>query len=343
MVHVTFNEKVECHQYSPMPTQTELGTPDERGRTVLKYSTDFLKGLKTNPLSQICPDVVKTAIAEGKGWTGNDPFPVMVRQPPVPLGRSAQKSVFARPQNPPNPSKLASSNKSFDFFFKLLKRNSSNTGPMRRHEPYFPNNQTHFGGQSRNELFVPIEPIGSSRYTSQYTNQYRNYPNRNYVPETTNFPCNLLPDFAQQRYQKASEIKDANEDEAEPEWYRGGPTSPNDFIELHGFDGPGHQDSHNRNDQLGCVDGNVSGGAASSNSGSPPAKSTPAKVSFNVSNGEIFILSNLNAIFPLVEASFTKFPPFVSQTLNVTRDPMQDDRVAGKKIWTIVKTPGIRS
>lgn len=76
-------------------------------------------------------------------------------------------------------------------------------------------------------------------------------------------------------------------EEAEPEWYKEGPTSPNDFIELHGFDGP------TKSDQFGGVDGNTSGGGnsgASSNNSSPPAKSTPAKVTPSaVKNGKIFV------------------------------------------------------
>lgn len=139
-------------------------------------------------------------------------------------------------------------------------------------------------------MYEPIAPIGSNRYSTQS----RNYQGRNSLPDyADNFSSggNLLPDFALHRH----DMKKTNDDDAEPEWYRSGPTSPNDCIELHGFEGPGHQENpenHATNDQLGSVDGNISGGptsGASSNNGSPPAKSTPAKVTFCL-NGKIYAL-----------------------------------------------------
>ncbi len=155
---------------------------------------------------------------------------------------------------------------------------------MRRsYVPYFGNNQNNYGGCNSEEMNTPIEPVGSSRYTGQN----RNFQNRN-PDHADNFPfnSNLMPDFAQRFEQK----KNSNEED-EPEWFRAGPTSPNDCIDLHGFEGPSqdNHDNHTRNEQLGCVDGNISGGptsGASSNNGSPPAKSTPAKVTFNISKGK---------------------------------------------------------
>lgn len=285
MVHVTFNEKVECHQYSSSPTQTNSQSSkmnDSRnsvdevtsGQSDRKYTAEFMKGLKSVALSQVCPDVVKKAMADGKRWTKN-----------------GRKSVFYRPQQQQNSSNYLEKSYWIIDFIVDFKTIFNQLAMMRRPEPYFPNNQANYGGLSRDEM-QPIEPVGSSRYTSHY----RNYQNRNYMQDHSNnfaYGSNLLPDFAQNRFcHRTSETKISNEDGDEPEWYRGGPTSPNDCIELHGFDGPGNHenhDNHNRNDQFGCVDGNTSGGptsGASSNNGSPPAKSTPAKVSFSVSNGE---------------------------------------------------------
>lgn len=80
MVHVTFNEKVECHQYSP--THPEGSQPDDRNRPVevassseqrqsrLKYNMKFLKNLRDTSLSRGCPDVVKQGMEDGKGWAG---------------------------------------------------------------------------------------------------------------------------------------------------------------------------------------------------------------------------------------------------------------------------------
>lgn len=81
MVHVTFNEKVECHQYSP--THPEGIQPlDDRNRPVevasssvqrqssLKYNMKFLKNLRDTSLSRGCPDVVKRGMEDGKPWAG---------------------------------------------------------------------------------------------------------------------------------------------------------------------------------------------------------------------------------------------------------------------------------
>lgn len=98
---------------------------------------------------------------------------------------------------------------------------------------------------------------------------------------------NLYPEF-----RPSSDMRKTYEEAAEPQWFTNGPTSPNDCVELHGFEGPfnnENQDIYNKNDQLGCADGNTSGGptsGASSNNGSPPAKSTPAKVTLTSLNGK---------------------------------------------------------
>lgn len=252
--HVTFNENVECHQYSPtlagmqpncrndMMDSSSVRTPR------LKYTAEFLKGLQNADLSKTCPDAVKKGITDGKEWAGGLPQP-------FPMSRSTNRSVFSRPFNQPNYNRM-----------------------RRSYVPYFSNNQNNYS----EEMNAPIEAIGTSRYTTQNRNfQYRQQKSDNM--DNFGFNSNLMPDFARNCDQKK-----ATNEEDEPEWFRGGPTSRDDFIDLHGFEGP-HQDNpdnHTRNDQLGCVDGNISGGptsGASSNNGSPPAKSTPAKVTFNIS------------------------------------------------------------
>lgn len=148
---------------------------------------------------------------------------------------------------------------------------------------------------------MPLEPIGSNRFQS------RHYPNRSSFQDYGNIPNrNLLPEFAQRFDGRTSSgMKTSNDEDAEPEWYRGGPTSPNDFVELHGFEGPGDPENQ-ENDPLGYVDGNISGGptsGASSNNGSPPAKSTPAKNNLHGLNGEI-----LNLFF---YRNFVSYRPYI--------------------------------
>lgn len=147
------------------------------------------------------------------------------------------------------------------------------------------------GGYRENSVWTH-GPIGS-RYTRFHTNPSMGYGNdfvynKGYIP----------PDVAQRHNAKSPfDSKNSNEEEAIPEWYHQGPTSQNDFVELHGFDGPEMQEMHqhhNKNDQLGCADCNVSGGptsGSSSNNGSPPAKSTPAKVTFNGKNETLNLLN----------------------------------------------------
>lgn len=82
---------------------------------------------------------------------------------------------------------------------------------------------------------------------------------------------NLYPEYRP----ASSEMKKTYEEADEPQWYTHGPTSPNDCVDLHGFEGPlskENQDIYYKDDQLGCVDGNTSGGptsGASSNNGKP--------------------------------------------------------------------------
>lgn len=148
--------------------------------------------------------------------------------------------------------------------------------------PFYQNNSV---GSNRDGMFASLEPAGNYRFSGQSRYQQRNdytdhFANRN---QQTDNPL---------RYDVRQSSGVTNDEDAEPLWFSAGPTSPNDCIELHGFDGPEHQENregHPRNDQFGCVDGNISGGptsGASSNNGSPPAKSTPAKVTFM--NGKIY-------------------------------------------------------
>lgn len=107
MVHVTFNEKVECHQYSPIPTtHTEEMQPNHRnndrnpteeatsssvsGQSRIKYNLKFLMDLRESDLSKTCPDVIKKAIEENKGWTGSDPISTSSGRPIL------KGSVFSR-------------------------------------------------------------------------------------------------------------------------------------------------------------------------------------------------------------------------------------------------------
>lgn len=83
VVHVTFNEKVECHQYTPSPTLTEeilLTNRNDDNRTEevasaivperapLKYDPAFLRNLRKSPFAQLCPEAVKKGIEGGKEW-----------------------------------------------------------------------------------------------------------------------------------------------------------------------------------------------------------------------------------------------------------------------------------
>lgn len=112
-------------------------------------------------------------------------------------------------------------------------------------------------------MFAPLQAIGSRRGQSNNRNYGQDFFNRNL------------------------QTKKSNDEDGFPEWYTYGPTSMNDRIELVSFDED--LENHTRNDQLGCVDGNISIGptsGASSNNGSPPAKSTPAKVPHALPNGK---------------------------------------------------------
>lgn len=292
MVQVTFNEKVECHHYNPHPDGIQ---PHDRNQPVdsasssvqrqsrLHYNRRFLKNLRDAPLSRVCPDVVKKGEEEEKGWSRNAPDTV---EPSRPFNKG---TVFVRQPNSYN-------NSNYTRLPSYLCSRSQQTvfhlGQRRPLIPFFSNNQNNFAGYNRDDVFTPLEPIGSRRSGAA---QSKHYPSRNYAqdytPHFTN--RNLLPDFAQgYDGRTSSEMRRANDEETEPEWSRYGPTSPNDCIELHGFDGPGSQENHEnqpKNDHLGCIDGNISGGptsGASSNNGSPPAKSTPAKVTSASLNGK---------------------------------------------------------
>lgn len=134
--------------------------------------------------------------------------------------------------------------------------------------PFFQNQQFGYG----NDVFQPLQATGSRR---------GQYNNRNYGQDFLN--RNLQHDFAQTK-------KSNDDDGVIPEWFTYGPTSMNDRIELTAFDTREEDlENHARTDQLGCVDGNISIGptsGASSNNGSPPAKSTPAKVPHTLLNGK---------------------------------------------------------
>lgn len=105
MVHVTFNEKVECHQYTPAPTENTppanrnenmdrmevLASTNMQGQTRFSYDAQFLRSLKTNPLSNICPDVVKKGMEDGKSWADKNSW-------------FGSRSVFAKPLNTYNSS-----------------------------------------------------------------------------------------------------------------------------------------------------------------------------------------------------------------------------------------------
>lgn len=117
MVHVTFNEKVECHQYSPThPEEIQSNNRNDdvkhpagvtSSQSRLKYNIRFLKNLQNGPLSQACPDIVKKGIEEKQGWTGTEPLPpskafskrgnVFAQRPII-----NQNSVFHRPINNQN-------------------------------------------------------------------------------------------------------------------------------------------------------------------------------------------------------------------------------------------------
>lgn len=113
MVHVTFNEKVECHQYTPSPTIDEilatnrndnrnltgrLDSTNVQGRTRLNYNAAFLKALRNNPQSQICPDVVQKGVRDGKDWAQTTPDAVSSNPDWDGKNRwTANRSVFARP------------------------------------------------------------------------------------------------------------------------------------------------------------------------------------------------------------------------------------------------------
>lgn len=105
MVHVTFSEKVECHQYSPTGTHpsndtndnrnhAEVASSSARGQARVKYDRRFLKSLRKSPISQVCPEFVKKGIEENKSWTGSDPLP-------IPSGRAISKgnTFYRQPNN----------------------------------------------------------------------------------------------------------------------------------------------------------------------------------------------------------------------------------------------------
>ncbi|KAJ6632789.1 hypothetical protein Bhyg_17697 [Pseudolycoriella hygida] len=224
--------------------------------TNLKYNVDFLKRLRENPLSNVCPDVVKRGIKENKGWTGSGGG-VTDEEMNRPIIRNG--TVFMRQMNPYN---------------SRLRR------PL---VSFYKNNPTI--NDNNREMFKPIEPVGSSRFNPQS----KSFPTGNPMPELANNSQNrnAVPDFTQ-RYRVAKRTSEAKntledeKDEGEPEWYRSGPTSRNDCVDLHGFDNHANQENHAKNEQLGCADSNSSGGptsGASSNNVSPQpkAKSTPAK------------------------------------------------------------------
>lgn len=112
MVHVTFNEKVECHQYSPIPTHTEEMQSNNRnndrsdiegatsssvpGQSRIKYNITFLKDLRDSALSQACPDVVTKGIEGNKEWAGKEYFPLSSARPIL------KGSVFSRQPYPQN-------------------------------------------------------------------------------------------------------------------------------------------------------------------------------------------------------------------------------------------------
>lgn len=148
-------------------------------------------------------------------------------------------------------------------------------GPRRQLYPFYNNNQANFVGANRDEMFAPLEPVGRRRID---TNS-RNYHASNYEDHYQS--RNLMPEFGQRFDVRTSTEQNTNDEDAVPEWFNSGPTSRNDVIELHGFEGPGLNNENDKINPFGCVDGNTSGGGnsgASSNNGSPPAKSTPAKV-----------------------------------------------------------------
>ncbi len=94
--HVTFNENVECHQYSPTFAAMQPNLRNDSVRAPrLKYSVEFLKGLQNTAASKICPDAVQNGIREGKEWAGG-------YHQTFPMSRSTNRSVFSRPFNPPN-------------------------------------------------------------------------------------------------------------------------------------------------------------------------------------------------------------------------------------------------
>ncbi|KAG4066709.1 hypothetical protein HA402_007345 [Bradysia odoriphaga] len=257
MVHVTFNEKVECHQYSSTHTEDlpdddkddapDAGPSNVRAQSGPKYTAEFLKGLRYGPHTETCPDAIMNS---GIRKLATDAF-----------WNRTGKSVPSRQQYPQN--------------YRGQRRNPHQLTPF-----YSTYNQPNNGG-NRDWLNQPIEPIGSSHYTRRHF-AMAEYPdnfayNKNYI----------LSDGQHHNQKSASDSKSSNEEEALPLWVSEGPTSQTDYVELHGFEGPDMQEHHehnNRNDLLACVDCNVSGGptsGTSSNNGSPPAKSTPAKVTFN--------------------------------------------------------------
>lgn len=290
MVHVTFNEKVECHQYSSAHTETQ---PNNRhddkndatnavpssvgGKLPPRYTAEFLKGLRYGPHTQTCPVAL---INSGLRKDAVEPF------------SSRFKSVHSRLSTYlPNSSNFSKKNLFWSTFLKQTRKFITGGQRQRPLTSYYSTYNQPNGGRNRDNgsnppwMFQPIEPIGTSQYTSRHmaTNTMQEFR------DNIGYNRNSTSEFGHRRQnaKSSSNSKYLNDENNKPEWYSNGPTSQTDCIELHGFEGPEmpeHHEHHSRNDQLGCVDCNVSGGptsGTSSNNGSPPAKSTPAKVTFN--------------------------------------------------------------